>query len=326
METAFSRNGQVWSIILAGGEGTRLTPMVKKWLGQALPKQYCAFVGTRSMFQHTLDRAQQVSFPDHTVTVIARSHGEYALPQFGHRASGIVLIQPENRDTAAGIFLPLTYIRTRSPHAIVSIYPSDHFIYPEAPFVDAVHQATWTVQRFPDRLVLLGIAPDHTELQYGWIQPAEELEHVAGYSVRAVESFLEKPTRTEALAAQNSGALWNTFVMVVKASTLWELGWRCVPEIMPLFDKLSRAIGTSQEGHILDMIYQQMPKRNFSFDLLQKIPNRIAVIEVKGVLWSDWGHPERVVSTLRKIGKVPRFPEHLVGVGESTQAVHELSG
>lgn len=133
METAFSRNGQVWSIILAGGEGTRLTPMVKKWLGQALPKQYCAFVGTRSMFQHTLDRAQQVSFPDHTVTVIARSHGEYALPQFGHRASGIVLIQPENRDTAAGIFLPLTYIRTRSPHAIVSIYPSDHFIISGSP-------------------------------------------------------------------------------------------------------------------------------------------------------------------------------------------------
>ena len=148
---------------------------------------------------------------------------------------------------------------------------------------------------------------------------------MAGYSVRAVESFLEKPTHTEALAAQNSGALWNTFVMVVKASTLWELGWRCVPEIMPLFDKLSRAIGTSQEGHILDMLYQQMPKRNFSFDLLQKIPHRIAVIEVKGVLWSDWGHPERVVSTLRKIGKVPRFPEHLVGVGESSQAGHELN-
>lgn len=314
MNSALSRNGQVWSIILAGGEGTRLTPMVQQWLGEALPKQYCAFVGTRTMFQHTLDRAQQVSFPDHTVTVIARSHRQYAFPQFGHRASGTVLIQPENRDTAAGIFLPLTYIRNRSPHAIISIYPSDHFIYPEAPFVETVQQATWTVQRFPDRLVLLGIAPDHTELQYGWVQPGEELDQIGGHSVRAVENFLEKPTLEEALAAQQSGALWNTFVMAGRASTLWELGWHCVPEIMPLFDKLSRVIGTSQEGYILDLIYQEMPKRNFSFDLLQKIPNRIAVIEVKEVLWSDWGHPERVISTLRQIGKAPRFPEHLVGV------------
>ncbi|MDT7043989.1 sugar phosphate nucleotidyltransferase [Candidatus Nitronereus thalassa] len=312
MATAVSRNGQVWSIILAGGEGKRLTPMVQQWLGQALPKQYCAFVGTRTMFQHTLDRAQQVSFPDHTVTVIARSHGEYALPQFGHRASGTVLIQPENRDTAAGIFLPLTYIRTRSPHAIVSIYPSDHFIFPEAPFVEAVQHATWTAQRFPERLVLLGIAPDQTELQYGWIQPGHELGHVEGHLIRAVETFVEKPNYAEALAAQHSGALWNTFVVTCRASTLWELGWRCVPELMPLFDKLSRAIGTSQEGHVLDLIYQHMPKRNFSFDLLQKIPERIAVIEVKDVLWSDWGHPERVLSTLRQIGKSPRFPAHLV--------------
>jgi len=125
---------------------------------------------------------------------------------------------------------------------------------------------------------------------------------------------LEKPTLAEALQAQQSGALWNTFVMAGKASTLWELGWRCLPELMPLFDKLSRSIGTSQEGQILELIYQQMPKRNFSHDLLQKIPDRIAVIEVKGVLWSDWGHPQRVISTLRQIGKSPRFPEHLVGV------------
>lgn len=314
MESAISRDGQVWSIILAGGEGTRLTPMVQRWLGQALPKQYCAFVGTRTMFQHTLDRAQQVSFPDHTVTVIARSHSQYALPQFGHRASGTVLIQPDNRDTAAGIFLPLTYIRLRAPHAIVSIYPSDHFIFPERPFLEAVQQATWTAQRFPDRLILLGIAPNHPELQYGWIQPGKELDGVAGYPLRSVKKFLEKPTHAEALMAQDSGALWNTFVMACHASTLWELGWRCIPEIMPLFDKLSRAIGTSREGQVLESIYEYMPKRNFSFDLLQKIPHRTAVIEVTGVLWSDWGHPQRVVSTLRQIGAHPRFPPHLIEV------------
>lgn len=46
----------LWSIILAGGNGERLRPMVQSWLGQPRPKQYCTFLGTRSMLEHTLDR------------------------------------------------------------------------------------------------------------------------------------------------------------------------------------------------------------------------------------------------------------------------------
>ena len=95
---------------------------------------------------------------------------------------------------------------------------------------------------------------------------------------------------------------------------MWELGWRCLPDVMPLFDKLSRVIGTSQEGRVLDLIYSQMPNRNFSIDLLQQIPQRIAVIEVKDVIWSDWGHPQRVMTTLRQIGKAPKFPASLVEI------------
>ena len=57
METEVTRQNRVWSIVLAGGEGERVQPLVQRWLGQPKPKQYCAFVGTRSLLQHTLDRA-----------------------------------------------------------------------------------------------------------------------------------------------------------------------------------------------------------------------------------------------------------------------------
>ena len=55
-----------------------------------------------------------------------------------------------------------------------------------------------------------------------------------------------------------------------------------------------------------------MPVQNFSSDLLQKATDRMAVIKVSNVLWSDWGHPQRVVSTLRQIGKSPTFPTELL--------------
>ena len=50
----------LWSIILAGGNGERLKPMVQRWLGRHKPKQYCTFIGTRSMFEHTLDRSDRI--------------------------------------------------------------------------------------------------------------------------------------------------------------------------------------------------------------------------------------------------------------------------
>ena len=94
----------LWSIILAGGHGERLRPMVQRWLGQTRPKQYCTFIGTRSMFEHTLDRSDRIVAPDRRVTVIARDHLDVAWPQLSSRPQGKLFLQPSNRETAAGIF------------------------------------------------------------------------------------------------------------------------------------------------------------------------------------------------------------------------------
>ena len=99
----------LWSIILAGGEGERLTPLVQRWLGRHKAKQYCTFIGTRSMFQHTLDRADLLSDPERKVTVIAQAHREEVMPQLVGRQPGRLIFQPTNRDTAVGVFLALTF-------------------------------------------------------------------------------------------------------------------------------------------------------------------------------------------------------------------------
>jgi mannose-1-phosphate guanylyltransferase len=53
--------GNLWSIVLAGGDGVRTKTFIRTWLGHEKPKQYCVFVGSRSMFQHTLDRAARLT-------------------------------------------------------------------------------------------------------------------------------------------------------------------------------------------------------------------------------------------------------------------------
>ena len=303
-----STSDELWSIVLAGGEGTRLSALVHRWLGRPTPKQYCSFVGTRSMFQHTLDRAARLTPPARMVTVVARHHRRDALAQLDGRSGSTILFQPTNRDTAAGVFLPLTYIRARAPQATVVLYPSDHFVYPEDRFLEAVRRAVRIAESQPDRVVILGVPPDRLELDYGWIQPGQSIANMPGEPVQAVDSFLEKPSAAQADAAIRTGALWNTLVFAANVERLWTLGWQCLPNMMPYFERLSQAIGRPDEGRALDAIYRDMPTKNFSSDLLQRVPEKLAVVELTGVLWSDWGKPERITETLRRIDRRPAFP------------------
>lgn len=301
-------SNHLWSIILAGGEGERVRPLIQRWLGRHRPKQYCTFVGKRSMFQHTLDRAAVLTPVTRMVTVIARGHRREAFSQLDGRQAGTILLQPENRDTAAGIFLPLTYVKAHDPKARIVIYPSDHFVHPEDWFLETVAAAARATERLHGRVVLLGVTADRPESEYGWIQPARFLALEGAHPVRAVSAFLEKPTRAEAEEHMARGALWNTLVLTANVSTLWEMGRRFFPDIVSRFEQLEATIGTSEEGRVLERIYTDMPSKNFSHDLLSHVSDRVAVMELRDVLWSDWGKPERIAETIQRIGRTPAFP------------------
>lgn len=301
------RSSQLWSIILAGGNGVRMQPMIQQWLGRPKPKQYCTFVGTRSMFQHTVDRAIRLTNPERTVTVIARKHEPEAWSQLDGRVCGKILVQPKNCGTGPGIFLPLTYIRAKEPNGTVVIYPSDHFIYPEDRFLETVELAEWVAERMPHRPILLAATAGRLELEYGWILPDHVHSIVDGYRLCAVRKFLEKPNVTQARQALAGNGMWNTLILVTKIEAIWSLGWEYFPEMMVLFERLEKVIGTSEECTVLNAIYGVMPDKDFSFDLLQHVPQRLMSLELSGVLWSDWGQPDRIEKTLAKLNKKPAF-------------------
>ncbi|WHZ24307.1 MAG: Mannose-1-phosphate guanylyltransferase (GDP) [Nitrospira sp.] len=301
MRDSLDPGGRRWSIVLAGGEGVRMQPTIRRWLGRTVPKQYCRFIGTRSMFQHTLDRMMRITSSARTVVVVGRGHQE-AWGQIGERHPGMVLVQPRNVDTAPGIFLPLTYIRARDPEGTVVISPSDHFVFPEERFLREVLYAVRAAEELTDRVVLLAVRPEGPEPEYGWIKPDHELACFGARPVRAVKTFLEKPEPALAQLAYASGALWNTFLMAGKVDRFWNLGWRVLPKMMALFERLGEAIDTPKEAEVLRAIYERMPHVSFSRDLLAQVPRETAVMEMEGLWWSDWGSPERIIETLTRSG------------------------
>jgi mannose-1-phosphate guanylyltransferase len=311
-EIGYSR-GRLWSIILAGGNGERISADIHKWMGRKVPKQYCAFVGTRSMLQHTIARADALGPREHQLTVVARSHQSEAQAQLADRPQGTVIVQPKNCDTLAGIFLPLTHVYARDPEAMVVIYPSDHFIYPEKAFIEMTAYAIRAAEELPDKLVLVGVPAQAIDKDYGWILPGSKLWESGDCLVRSVRLFMEKPSRADAAVIKESGGLWNTMIIAVKARSLWQLGLERFPEILNCFERLRNVIGTAKEGAVLDAIYEAMPSRNFSADLLARAANRVAVMPTDGIIWSDWGRMERIVETLDLVGRQPNFPMMLNG-------------
>ena len=43
--------GSLWAVVLAGGEGVRLRPLVHRAFGDERPKQFCPLLGPRTLLR-----------------------------------------------------------------------------------------------------------------------------------------------------------------------------------------------------------------------------------------------------------------------------------
>ncbi len=294
-------SGERWAIVLAGGEGRRLSPLTLLRFGEHRPKQYCAFLGRRSMFEHTMSRAVSLVGGQRVVTVIGRGHMRFLDSR--ESLSGYLVEQPCDRDTAAGIFLPLTYVLAYDPEATVAIFPSDHFVNPNLAFLRCMERALELAERPSGWVVLASAVADRPEVEYGWIQSGEPAPEADGLGARRVLQFHEKPDARRAAEFLSAGFFWNTFNMAVKAKALWELGRERQPELVERFERLRRAIGSAEEARALAEIYEDMPRVNFSKGLLERCAERTLALPMTGVQWSDWGRPERIEATLASLAR-----------------------
>ncbi len=304
-------------IVLAAGDGKRLRDSVYQLRGDYLPKQYVNLFGSRSMLEHTFARADKLIAAQRLFTVVAREHLDFSevRSQLARRPRQTLITQPCNRDTAAGILLPLMAIHKQYPDAVAAIFPSDHFILEEDRFMSYVERGFGLVHRDSAKIVLLGIEPEFPDSELGYIVPGQEIEDPACDGARKVALFVEKP-RSQAVAAGiiKAGALWNTFVMVAKVKTLLDLYQRSTPELFRAFAPLATAIGTPAETRVTENCYQGLAEVNFSKDILEALPfelrQSLAVVRVRGVTWNDWGTRARWLRTLEKMGVAnPLQPE-----------------
>lgn len=310
----------VWVVVLAGGQGTRLLQFIRHTTGSDRPKQFCRIVGTRSMLRHTWDRAGRIVPADRILTVITAGQESYLQDEAPGTVPGRVLVQPANKETAPGLLLPLLWIAERDPSATVVVFPSDHFIWEEERFLGHVRDAARTSRHFVDRMVVLGVEADSPEQGYGWIAPGPRCQTDAGIELYHVRRFWEKPDRATAASFFASRFFWNTFVLVGQLKAFFLAARQALPEIMDTLSAAAAFLGTRYEADVLAAAYRRLRPVNFSRTLLAEKSDSLLALPMRAVYWSDWGDPQRILRTLRRFDRRPAWlPAYARALGQGAE-------
>jgi mannose-1-phosphate guanylyltransferase len=286
-----------WTVALAGGEGVRLGDYVAQRFGSRMPKQYCRFVGTRSMLEHTLDRLAVLTPAERTLCVIGTRHRELALGQLAGRADH-VFCQPASRDTGLALFTALAMIKRWHPSAVVTVTPCDHYVTPAGRYIEIVRSARSVARRLRGTVVMLGAHASTPDTDFGYLSLGAPLLDIP--EVRRVVGFVEKPVFSVAQELVAGGALWNTMVVCGSVDALWELGRATQPGLIDILDALVPLIGTIDEDDAIDHVYRALLPVGFSHDIVERAPERLTAMTLDGVDWSDWGRPERIEEVLAR--------------------------
>lgn len=286
-----------WAIVLAAGSGTRLGALTVDRDGAVVAKQFCSLRGGRSLLLDAIGRAGQLVPRQRIVVVVAAEHERWWRPQVSGLDPGNVVVQPQNRGTAAGVLLPLARVLELDANASVAVLPSDHAVEDPTVLTQAMRHALAACAVDTDKLVLLGMTPDSSDTEYGWIVPGARRRDDGLFEVG---EFVEKPDLARAWALLQQGAVWNSFLFAGRARTLWTLSERFARDAATRIARAFRCAG-DERARALAAAYADLPSTDFSRSVLQGSPDRQVLLRVGECGWTDLGTPDRVAERVARL-------------------------
>jgi mannose-1-phosphate guanylyltransferase len=292
--------GNVWSVVLAGGDGTRLRALTTRPCGTAVPKQFCSLQGGRTLLEDAIARACGVVDKTRVCTIVAEHHREWWTAVLDNMSRKNIFVQPRNRGTAIGVLYSTLRVLALDPQAKLLLLPADHYVRDEGVLRRSLRGAVERLEHDPSTPVLLGLEPEQVDPELGYILPGA-LDPLGG---RRVGHFVEKPTAQVAQSIIAAGGLWNAFIIAVAARSLLSLYLQrfasIVVQMQMALSRVAHARLPFAAGWAaLTDLYERLPEVDFSQHILASHAAQLCVLPVPPCGWSDLGTPKRLGDTLR---------------------------
>jgi mannose-1-phosphate guanylyltransferase len=208
-------HGGTWTVVLAAGDGSRLSQLTTTEKGETIPKQFCSLASRECLLELALQRAMGISCLDQICTIVAAKHRRWWREPLTALRPGNIVVQPQNRGTAVGTALSLLRVEKHDPNATVVLLPADHFVEDEETLSRSLAELAAAARDDSRSVYLLGAEPDAPDSELGYIVPLGN-----GRTIRSVSQFVEKPSLDDASRLMADGALWNMFIVAGSVNAL----------------------------------------------------------------------------------------------------------
>jgi len=266
----------VYSILLAGGAGTRLWPVSR----ELYPKQLVKFIGDDSLIQSTIKRLTAVLDKENVRIVCGQDHMHETarqMEEIGINPNGKIICEPCGRNTAPAILLAILLILQQEQDAVLCVFPADHVIRN----VDTFHAKLKSAVKLAemDYIVTFGIRPHYPETGYGYIEGAGKLPEQA----HAVKRFVEKPDlKTAKYYLESGNFYWNSGMFAFKASVMVNELKNHHPELLAKMKQLDLTQDALSREE-----YEKVPNISIDYAIMEKT-DKGAVLP-SDFDWSDIG-------------------------------------
>lgn len=309
--------GSLYSVIPAGGIGSRLWPLSRA----DAPKFLHDLTGSgKTLLRETFDRLVPLSGQGRIMVVTGRKHRTAVQEQLPELDDSNIVIELEPKDSSAAIGLAAAILRRREPDVVIGSFAADHVIRDTRGFARAVTEAVAAAHA--GYITTVGITPTEPAIGFGYIHCDGTLDIDGAPHAVGVKEFTEKPDLALAKKYVADGDhLWNAGMFISRADVLLEQLGESNPELLAGLEELAAAWDTPERSSVVDRVWPTLTKIAIDYSVAEPAAaaGRLAVIP-GDFDWDDVGDFAAVGKLHRGTGSA-----NLAILGEDARVLADAS-